>query len=169
MKKSFILFALCMGICFSNTSFGQGSLEKGKAQLNVGVGLSSWGAPLYAGLDFGVAKDVTLGAEFSTRRYRENWRNYYYDHNITGISGNLNYHFNRVLALPARCDFYGGINVGYVVWSSPSGYNGDGRSNVGIGAQIGGRYFISNHFGFNLEFGGGNAFNGGKLGITFKF
>jgi len=39
---------------------------------------------------------------------------------------------------------------------------------LGLGAQVGGRYYISNKVALNLEFGGGNAFSGGKFGLTFK-
>ncbi len=38
-----------------------------KTQLNLGVGLSGWGIPVYLGLDFGVSRDVTLGGEISFR------------------------------------------------------------------------------------------------------
>jgi hypothetical protein len=39
---------------------------------------------------------------------------------------------------------------------------------VGLGAQIGGRYYLSDKVGLNLEFGGGNAFSGGKFGVSIK-
>jgi len=39
---------------------------------------------------------------------------------------------------------------------------------LGIGGQIGGRYYFTEKFGVNLEFGGGNAYSGGKLGISIK-
>jgi hypothetical protein len=42
-------------------------------------------------------------------------------------------------------------------------------SGLGLGAQIGGRYFFKDNFGLNLEFGGGNALSGGKFGITYIF
>jgi len=39
---------------------------------------------------------------------------------------------------------------------------------MGRGAQIGGRYYFTQKVGINLELGGGNAFSGGKIGLTFK-
>ncbi len=140
----------------------------GVPRLNLGVGLSDWGVPVYVGLDFPVGHGFALGGELSFSNYRDRWNNYYYHHNIMGISGNINYHFNRILNIPERFDFYAGLNLGYYIWSSPIDYPGDHVSGLGLGAQIGGRYYFSNRVGINLEIGGGNAFSGGKLGLTFK-
>jgi hypothetical protein len=133
------------------------------------VGFSGWGIPLYLGMDFGVSPDITLGMEASFRSYNQKFTGTKYNSSIIGFSGNGNYHFNRVLEILSNWDFYAGLNIGFYFWSSPSDYPGDGSSGVGIGGQIGGRYFINDNFGLNLEFGGGNAFSGGKFGITHIF
>jgi hypothetical protein len=115
-----------------------------------------------------VHKDVTLGAELSYRGYDDNRDKHNYHHSVIGISGNANYHFNTVLNIPSPWDFYAGLNLGFYNWSSPNEYSGSHNSGLGLGAQIGGRYYFSNKVGINLEFGGGNAFSGGKFGITIK-
>lgn len=166
MKKYIFLFALISLISVS--SFGQNSLAVGRSQLNFGVGLSDWGVPLYLGFDHAVSSDVTLGGELTYSSYREYWDHYYYDHSITGISGNANYHFNNAFNIPRNWDLYAGLNLGFYVWSSPDTYDGSHTSGLGLGAQIGGRYFISRKVGLNLEFGGGNAFSEGKFGLTIK-
>ncbi|MFZ1703122.1 MAG: outer membrane beta-barrel protein [Saprospiraceae bacterium] len=150
------------------TSFAQASLEKGRNQINLGVGLSGWGIPVYLGFDHGTSQDITLGLEVSFRSFNENYNSNTYKHNIIGFSGNGNYHFNRVLNLPRKFDFYAGLNVGFYSWSSPNDYNGSNTSRLGLGGQVGFRYFLSSKTGINLEFGGGNAFSGGKIGLTFK-
>jgi len=155
-------------VTISLISFSQSPVGTGRNQLNLGVGLSGWGIPVYIGFDHGISQDITLGAELSYRSYRENWQNYAYNHGIAGISGNLNYHFNRILSIPSRWDLYAGVNVGFYIWNSPTTYDGNHRSVLGLGGQIGARYFLSNKVGLNLEFGGGNAFSGGKFGITIK-
>lgn len=165
MKKIFLTIAILLIIGFS---FGQNSLPKGSSQLNLGVGISGWGVPIYLGMDFGVHNDITIGGELSFRSFRENWKSYSYRHSIIGISGNANYHFNRILNIPEDFDFYAGLNLGFYVWSSPDNYDGTHSSGLGLGGQIGGRYFFTDKFGINLEFGGGNAFSGGKFGITLK-
>ena len=160
MKKLFLAIALLVAIV---AVFAQNPLAKGQTQFNVGVGLSTWGIPVYVGLDYGIHKDWTLGGELSFNSYREDYHDNRYNHSIIGISGNVNYHFNHVLNIPTDWDFYAGLNIGYYVWNSPDPYPGDHESGLGLGGQIGGRYYFSNNVGVNLEFGGGNAFSGGKL------
>ncbi|HEY3371220.1 MAG TPA: hypothetical protein VGK10_10250 [Prolixibacteraceae bacterium] len=168
MKKLLLIVALALISGFSFSQKSHNEYSHGANQLNLGVGLSQWGVPVYIGFDHYINNDVTLGGEFSYRNYRENWDHNYYDRNIMGFSGNANYHFNRILEIPSNWDFYAGLNVGFYVWNSLDNYHGNNNSGVGLGGQIGGRYYISNKVALNLEFGGGNAFNGGKFGVTIK-
>ena len=146
----------------------QNPLPKNKTQLNFGVGFSSWGVPVYVGFDYGVHKDITIGGELTVRSYKDDWHDKHYKHNIIGISGNANYHLNHVLNIPNNFDFYAGLNLGFYIWSKEDGYGGDHSSGLGLGGQIGGRYFFNKTFGLQLEFGGGNEFSGGKFGLTVK-
>jgi outer membrane immunogenic protein len=162
MKKiSLLLFSVLVTVA----SVAQ---EKPGTQLNAGLGLSSWGIPIYAGMDFGVAPDITVGFEGSFRSYNQNYTGIGAS-TIVGLAGNGNYHFNRLLKMPSKFDFYAGLNLGFYFWSTPRNYPGSGTSGIGLGAQVGGRYFFTDKFGLNLEFGGGNAFAGGKFGITYRF
>ena len=170
MKK--LLFILVLLISTTAIFAQGGPISKGQAQLNFGVGFSSWGIPVYLGFDYGVHPDITLGLELSYRGYDDDWYDdddhYNYHHSIIGFSGNANYHFNNVLNIPAPWDFYAGLNLGFYTWSSPKNYHGSHSSGIGLGGQIGGRYYFSNKVGINLEFGGGNSFSGGKIGLTIK-
>lgn len=152
-------------------------VQEGQKQLNVGVGLNSGlGLPVYAGIDYGVHPDITVGGEvsYATKNYTS-----YGNYNIRGhwvnVSANGNYHFNRILQIPNVWDLYAGVSLAYnsFSYSFPDGYNGTGfvRNNSGLGfaGQIGGRYYFNNNFGVNLELGGGNLVSGGKLGISYKF
>lgn len=165
MRNLILTFVL---IVVASVAFAQSPISKGESQINVGVGLSSWGVPVYLGFDYGVHPDITLGAELSFRSYNDNWSSHKYHHSIIGVLGNANYHFNTVLNIPSNWDFYAGLNLGFYSWNSPNDYEGSHTSGLGLGAQIGGRYFFSNKVGVNLEFGGGNAFGGGKFGLTIK-
>jgi len=166
MKKLYLTFILLIA---ASVIFAQESpIAKGQAQINFGVGLSSWGIPLYAGFDYGVHKDITIGAELSFRSYKDDWHNDKYHHSVFGFLGNANYHFNTILNIPSNWDFYAGLNLGFYSWSSPNDYDGSHSSGIGIGAQIGGRYYFSDKVGINLEFGGGNSVSGGKFGLSIK-
>lgn len=165
MKKQLLILIL---ILMSGWGFSQNPFPKGRNQLNIGVGLSSWGVPIYFGIDHGVGNDFSIGGELSFRDYDEKWAGDRYNHSITGISGNANYHFNRILETNDDWDIYAGINLGFYIWSSPDEYHGNHSSDLGLGAQIGMRYYLSRKVGLNLEFGSGNAFSGGKIGVTIK-
>ena len=165
MKKIFLITTV---LIFSIGMLKSQS-QAGVKQLNAGVGFSGWGIPIYVGMDFGVHPDITVGFEGSFRSYREKYINVYYDHTILGFSGNGNYHFNTLFQTPKEWDFYAGLSLGFYVWDSPNDYHGDGFSGLGLGAQLGIRYFLSQKFGLNLEFGGGNVLSGGKFGITYRF
>jgi outer membrane immunogenic protein len=166
MKKLLIIASL---LFVTHLSFGQYALSKGQAQLNAGLGFSSWGLPVYLGFDAGVHPDISVGGELSFRSYNDRWAGNRYKHNIIGISANGNYHFNSLLDIPEEWDFYAGLNLGFYIWSTnDDDYKGDGSSGLGLGAQVGGRYYFNDRFGVNLEVGGGNAFGGGKFGITLK-
>lgn len=165
MKK---LLLLGVFLVVAQFSFGQYALSKGEAQINAGLGFSSWGVPVYAGFDVGVHPDISVGGEFSFRSYRDNYFGNRYNHSIIGISGNGNYHFNTLLEIPEEWDFYAGLNLGFYFWNSDNDYPGNESSGVGLGAQVGGRYYFSERVGVNLEFGGGNVFSGGKFGVSIK-
>ena len=165
MKKLLFTIALLVGII---DSYGQNPLTVGKAQLNAGLGFSGYGIPVYVGLDFGAARDFTLGGELSFRSYNDDYNGTEYNHAIFGISANGNYHFNTVLDMPSNWDFYAGLTLGFYSWTSSSDYPGDHNSGLGLGAQIGGRYYFSETFGINLELGGGTVSSGGKFGVTIK-
>lgn len=164
MKKISLLTLLTF-ISFSLFANPIGKKEK---QLNAGVGFSSWGVPLYVGLDYGVHQDVSIGGELSFRTYSDNWDHKTYTHTIIGLSGNGNYHFNRLLEIPKEWDLYAGLNLGFVMWNSPNDYHGTHTSGLSLNLQVGGRYYFNEKFGLNLEFGGGTL-SGGKFGISYKF
>lgn len=165
MKKKFLVLALLIVV---GVVFAENSVAKGQSQFNAGVGFSSWGVPVYIGLDHGVHRDFTLGGELSFQSYQDRYDDHKYDHSIIGIAGNGNYHFNNVLNIPSNWDFYAGLSLGFFIWNSPDDYEGSRTSGLGISGQIGGRYYFSKNFGVNLELGGGNAFSGGKFGISLK-
>jgi outer membrane immunogenic protein len=167
MKSYFTILCSAMLLMTVGVS-AQSALPKGGTQINTGIGFSDKGIPVYFGFDHAIHNNVTLGAEISYRGYNEKYSNGNYKHNIFGVSGNINYHFNTVLKIPSNWDFYAGANIGFFSWSSPDNYNGSNNSGLGLGGQVGGRYFFSKSTGVNLEFGGGNAFSGGKFGLTFK-
>ena len=164
-----LLFAVIISISFAQAQGGP--IGKGGKQLNAGIGFSSWGIPIYVGMDFGVHPDISLGFEVSHRSYKDKWDKDEYTHRVWGFFGNGNYHFNRILNIPSPWDVYAGLNIGFYKWVYDSKWDdkwdASYNSGVGLGLQIGARYYFGN-LGLNLEFGGGTA-SGGKFGISYKF
>jgi len=154
---------------------GVNPLSKGQLQLNAGLGISNWGVPVYVGIDYGIHKDISIGAEVSGRSYREKWNNGRYNHTVIGILANGNYHFNKLFKMSSKWNVYAGLSLGYYIWNSPNDYNGESGSGIGLGSQVGARYFFTDKFGINLEFFGspgfkkGHSHNNGKFGITYQF
>jgi len=160
---------ITLGFIFlAGIAVAQGPVAKGQGQFNAGLGLSSWGVPIYLGFDVGVHKDITVGGELSLRFYDDRFEGNRYNQSIIGISGNGNYHFNSLLGIPTNWDFYAGLNLGFYIWNTGDDYRGPHSSGLGLGLQVGGRYYFTERFGINLEFGGGNEFSGGKFGISVK-
>lgn len=163
MKKQFLVLGALITFGFANA---QAPLEKGGIQFNAGLGTSGWGTPVYVGVDYGIANDITLGAEGSYRSYNQTG----FKSSIIGLQVNGNYHFNKILSIPSKWDFYAGASGNYYIWKTDFEYEYLAEaSGFGIGFQVGGRYFFSKSFGVNLEGGSGNSTTGGKLGITYKF
>lgn len=150
------------------TASAQGTLDKGAIQLNAGLGFSGWGVPLYVGVDYGFVEDFTIGGEVSYRSVSYQVVRY----SSLGIVANANYHFNRIFKLPSEFNVYAGANLGYYYWSN--NYNDNFAfspyysSRPDFGLQVGGRYFINNKLGVNLELGGGLVGGSGRIGITYK-
>ncbi|MFV0484379.1 MAG: outer membrane beta-barrel protein [Bacteroidales bacterium] len=157
-------------------SYAQAPIEPGEVQLNAGFGFSNSGLPVYGGVEFGVWDNISLGGLLSFRSDKDTYGGVSWKYNYTTIAAIGNYHFNELLNIPSRFDFYAGVSLGYTIFNSR--YNGagasipySGREGSGLyfSGQVGGRYFFTDRFGLNLEFGGGNYVSGGRLGITYKF
>jgi len=165
MKRYILIFGF---ILLTIYVYGQNPINKGQGQFNAGLGFSTGGLPMYLGFDIGVHPDITVGGELSVRFYEDGYRGENYHHSVVGMAGNGNYHFNNLLDIPSKWDFYAGLNIGFYLWNTNDDYPGPDLSELGLGMQIGGRYYFNDKFGLNLEFGGGNAFSGGKFGISVR-
>jgi len=165
MKKISILSIF---LFTSSLLLAQSPLGKGGRQFNAGLGFSSFGVPIYAGVDFGIHDDITIGPQISYRKYSDRIIGIDYNLNLIIIGLTGNYHFDRILDIPSEWNVYAGLSLNYYSWSTPSNYPGNRSSDLNIDLQIGGRYFWSENWAANLELGGGTS-SGGKIGITYIF
>jgi hypothetical protein len=169
MKKlNFLLLAI--GLLVGTQSFAQLAVDKGTKFVNLGVGLGGYGyysggggIGLNAAADFGVAKNITVGAVAGYRSYGSVGA---YNYNSFDIGARGSYHFNEILNLGTdKADLYAGLGLSYFSFSYGGYLNNYGAVYVPI--HIGGRYFFSENLGGFAELGSSLATL--KLGITFKF
>ena len=166
MKKiTLTLLALLMvGLSFAQEASEDKQkvdIDKSKLQFNAGVGLSTWGIPLYIGADYWLTDDITIGIEASVR-YR---LLYTYSYGYIGGSANANYHAGRILELPDNVDVYAGLSAG--PYLRVGSYYSSTSLRINISGQVGGRYKLTDNLWVHAEVGGG-TFSGGKIGITLK-
>lgn len=173
MKRFITLSAVLASVVAS----AQATPSKGAAQLNLAAGFSDRGLPFEIGVDYGIGNDISVGGAVNylsdTTTVYQVKRTY----TAIGVFARGNYHFNRILKLPKELDLYAGLSLGYVSWSYRASvsneigvnYSDSNSTPLGFSGQFGGRYFFTNNWALNLEFGGGNTFNGGKIGVTYRF
>lgn len=176
-------FLINVIIGISVLAFGQHRMFKRTWDINGGLGLSNWGMPVYAGVDFTAFKDVSIGTEFSFRSHTHHWKGNgllppaFFRHSIIAALGNVNYHFNTVLNIPEEWDLYAGANMGYLHAYyddryldayGDSYYNHGEAGNFAFGGQVGGRYYFVERFAAHFEITAGNVLTGVKMGLTIK-
>lgn len=107
------------------------------------------GTGLYASIEFPVHSAITIAPLVNT-----DWE---FNHLVIAAKGN--FYFDELIGLDSPWDFYAGANLGWRI-------SDDGKFNAGL--QVGGRWFWSEKWGINAEFGGGTGVTGG-VGVTMKF
>ncbi|OHX67892.1 DUF3575 domain-containing protein [Flammeovirga pacifica] len=142
--------------------------------VNAGVGFNGRGVPFYLGLDYNALHpDISLGGSFGINNWEEYHHNHYHKYNSWNITFNGNYHFNKIMNIPNNFDFYAGANIGYYQYSESRDdiYYDDHRkyhNGIGVGIQVGGRWFFTEKIGLNLQFGGGTQYTAGNFGVTIR-
>jgi hypothetical protein len=186
MKKVFALSVLAMVV--AGVVFGQegktwyNSYAEGIDQrvfINAGIGLGPTGGydmgipPLSASVDFKLPINlpITVGGIFTFAQWKYSYsflgNGYDFVWNNIGIGARGMYHFNFLRKL----DTYAGLTLGYVIQTfDGSGYTGsayEGLSFFLFGANVGARYFFTEHIGAYLEVGySGLQF--ASVGLTVK-
>lgn len=152
--KTVRLAILALFVCAITGANAQYALKTGKMQFNGGLGLnqSTFGVPLYAGIDYGFDKNISVGGELSVRSFVNN-DSY---SSIIGLVANANYHFVELLGIEDVYDAYAGVDLGFY----------SGLNVISVGGHLGGRYYFKKNMAINLELGGGVAFSSGKIGLS---
>ena len=155
MKKTVLLLTLAFAIIALNAQDESPTL-KGNKLINVGVGIFGWGGvnfyPIHVGIDFFIIDNLSLGFDVNWRLYKNN----IYRHNIIASQAVLDYHFNQIMKLSGKWDFYAGIKIGPGYITDP---DNDINTAVNAGVRLltdirtGIRYYINNTIAINAEGG----------------
>ena len=175
MTKFFITLSLVIMSLLPKTLSAQFEPQSDvRMMFTAGIGASYWGLPLFAKLEAPIKENITIGGSVSYQTNNERYTSYRWRHTIIGIHVRGNYHFNTLLELPDEWDLYSGASAGYYIWNTAYrgdfgtiNYNGAGAGGVSIGFHAGGRYFVNEKLGVELEVGGGNVLSGATVGATF--
>ena len=175
MKRVYLLF---MTIFLGGFVCSQGTMPIGQAQLNMGVGLSEYGTPIYVGIDFGAIRNVSIGGEMSFRSYNEYWDQFYYRRNIIGISANakdivftqgfsigLSYFFKNFYSLTGnyswnKLDLRGSTDPIIPAFNTPEHKFNIGISGRDIDRYVGPVHLVNWSFSVNYKWIQGFTFEG---------
>ena len=156
-------------------SSGGYAFDQGDHLLNLGVGLGYSGYyssafPIGATYEYGIASDISIGAQLdiASASYYSSYYYYNYARNrywatYVGVRGS--YHFNRILSLDNdKIDLYAGIGVGYRSYSNYYDY----YRPVFANGFVGGKFYFSDSFGAFVELGY-TGLSYSKIGLSIKF
>lgn len=180
MKKFFSIVALVLLVVIgaSRQANAQASFDKGDKAINLGVGIGAIGAN--ASVEFGVQKNIGVGAYFAYERISTGLLgaaigvNYGYNQLNLGLRGA--YHFGELLNMSDnKFDLYGAGGVGIRLDNgyatdynvSTGNYTYGTRINPQLLLRVGGRYFFTDKMAGWAEIGSGGSWLQG--GIAFKF
>lgn len=170
MKKIILVVILALGFAFSSNAQTP-VFKKGDKVANIGVGFGSYGIPVELSVMWGVYNNVLgisgltsgVGIYLGISSYNEKYYTYKYHHTIfyPGLRGQLNY------TIVNNLEVYGGLLLGFMIWSSDDNYLGNHNSGLNMGGYAGLRYYFKPKVAFYVE--GGYGITNGTIGLSFKF
>jgi hypothetical protein len=145
-------------------------VKGGDFLINAGIGFGSYGGsgwnmqipPIWASFDYCLSGSapISLGGLFAFYQY--GWDYYSYNYTYMAFLGRGNWHWNFPVDW---LDFYTGLSLGYLHFSTNDKYNTWNYGGFDWGIQVGSRFFLSRKFGFVLELGYPMWLKGG---LTFR-
>jgi hypothetical protein len=174
MKRICVFFSFLLPCIAANSQ--NGAYAKGDKLLNVGIGINSYysgGIPFGASFELGITDAISVGGnvDYLSHKYKD-LGNFKFTALYIGARGS--YHFNELLNISNdKIDLYGGVTLGYRVFSWKDDFGSDGLGNsygsgVYLGILAGGKYYFSNNIGAFVELGAIGSTNA-RIGLAVKF
>lgn len=167
MKK--LVIVVCLLVLASLAS-AEG-FEKGKSYLGPSIGIA-WGMGFGGQYEYGINEKFGVGADVSYTSFTESYFDYKWKYTLIGFLAAGSYHFTP----GKKFDPYAKLGLGFFNWdaeysdnyghTTSSLYNAGYSSGVGIGGQLGARYFFSPTVAGRAALGWPFFFS---AGVDFKF
>ena len=164
MKINFILAAVFLFAMLRLQAQDSSSIRY-PFQFNTGMGIPQYGITVYIGGDCFVNNEISIGGEIIGNMLL-----------VMGISGNVNYHFGRMLKIPSRFDVCAGLNADTYGTGLEDKLGGPPKIEHNLfGAQLGCKYYLPDDLtAFYLEFEAANYFCYNQValvqvGLSFRF
>jgi outer membrane immunogenic protein len=140
--------------------------------INVGLGMSTRGLPIYAGIEQSIDDHISAGLMASFQSYGENSVSGSWTHQYFGIGLQGHYHFIELA--PPPFDFYAGLTLGWFGhkyrWAdtgpSPGTYTGLAMGGMQLAGHLGGRYTYKD-WTMMAQLSGGSLVSGFLVGLSF--
>lgn len=139
---------LLLAMLSSLPSYGQGGRNVSDRfdVVNVGLGMSNRGLPLFVELEQSLDEHISAGLIASYRSYKEGGSSGTWQHQFLGVGAQGHYHFTEVA--PEPFDFFAGLTLAWYAHSFRStggqfpieSYTGSTVGGLQLAGHIGGRY-----------------------------
>lgn len=168
MRKLFIKTILIF-VFLSSSLQVYSQFAKDNITLNLGIGNSSNGIPVYLGVNYRIFNHIGLSLTTAYNQYQITEADDNPKQSAYSLGIMANHHLAYLLNLPEEWQFYGGLNIAAIQYKSKATDGENHRDGPGIGIQLGARYIVYDKFAANLELTGGHLLTGVRLGISYLF
>ena len=166
-----------MAIVLALISTADLSAQRGRSGMdrfdvvNVGLGMSNRGLPLFIELEQSVDEHLSAGLMASFQSFREGGPEGKWQHQYLGVGVQGHYHFVEIA--PPPFDFFAGLTLAWYAhnfrWvggtSIPDSYTGNAVGGLQLGGHLGGRYTYKG-WTFFTQMTGGTVLSGSTFGLS---
>ena len=169
-----VALSLAFIVFIDNSSHAQVRLESGGRWdlINAGLGMSTRGLPVFAGLEQTVDDRISVSLMASFQSDQENGTAGAWSHQYYGVALQGHYHFIELT--PPPFDLFAGLTMGWHAhryrWAgagtAPGTYDGSAIGGTNLSGHIGGRYTYKD-LTFLIQMDGGTLMSGFLVGLSF--
>lgn len=176
--KRILTFIFVLGLSshlLAQVPHGNNDNKTGVKLLNISLGVSDWGVPLFVQGEYFLYNELTVGGGVGLFYKSEQYGSYKYHTSGISVGARCNYYFDKLINLPAFIDLYAGAFGGFLFVSHKATstvapvYSGSRDGGLDLGLHVGSRYYFSDKWAANIEASMGTTLGAFKIGATYRF